>query len=179
MNKILPILSIILCGLALQAVEINCTFDKKLPPGVTVNGTIQQENGVFVKVNNKNYVAATIAFNGEENTAGTLELDLATFGTPQTRLGIILYRRAENKKLVPVSTLTWMKVIPSESFGQMTFKFAPGTFQKNTEYQIYLFRANQKGTLKIRKISFKTQKIGHSITMNYKKTPDLVGPLAA
>lgn len=179
MNKILPILSIILCCLAFQAVEINCTFDKKLPPGVTVNGTIQQENGVFVKVNNKNYVAATIAFNGEENTAGILDLDLATFGTPQTKLGIILYRRAENKKLVPVSTLTWMKTVPSESFGQMTFKFAPGTFQKDTEYQIYLFRANQKGTLKIRKISFKTQKIGHSITMNYKKTPDLVGPLAA
>ena len=60
------------------ALELNCTFDRELPSGVSVAGAVQKENGIPVKVNNKNYVAAIIRFAGEENAKGVLELDLMT-----------------------------------------------------------------------------------------------------
>ena len=161
---------------AVDALELNCTFDRPLPSNVSVAGTVRNENGTFVKVNDKNYVASVITFIGEENADGILELELATVGQPPSLLGAMLYRK-ENGKLIRMSTLAWLKNVPRESFGTMTFKFAPGTFQKGVEYQIYIYRSNQKGTLKFRKIYFKTEKIGRSIRMNYKNTPDLVSPL--
>ena len=166
MNKIISIISAVLCCCAVKAVELNCTFDKKLPAGVKVNGTLEQENGTSVMVNNKSYVAAIIPFIGEADSEGILEIELATVGEPLSKLGGFLYRR-ENGKLVTVKNFVWLKNVPRDDFGKMTFKFAPGSFQQGTEYQIYLFRANQKGTLKIRSINFKTGKVGKSIQMNY------------
>lgn len=158
------------------ALELNCTFDRELPSGVSVAGAVQKENGIPVKVNNKNYVAAIIRFAGEENAKGVLELDLMTEGQPPSSLGAMLYRN-ENGKLVRISTLAWLKGVPRENYGKMTFNFAPGTFKKGQDYEIYLYRANQKGTLKFRKITLKLEKIERSIRVNYKNTPDLVGPL--
>ena len=160
----------------LNALELNCSFDKPLPTGVSVAGTVQKINSETVKVNSKNYVAAVLNFNGEDNTSGLLELDLMTTGQPPTRLGAILYRK-ENGKLIKISMFAWLKSVPRENFGKMSFKFAPGTFKTGQNYEIYLYRSNQKGTLIFRNITLKLEKVKRRITVNYKNTPDLVGPL--
>ena len=164
------------CSCILSALELNCTFDKKLPAGVSVSGTVQKKNGESVMVNSKNYVAAILRFSGEDNTSGTLELDLMTTGQPPTTLGAILFRK-ENGKLIKISMFAWLKAVPRENYGKMTFHFPPGRFKSGQDYEIYLYRANQKGTLIFRNISFKLEKVKRSIKVNYLNTPDLVGPL--
>ena len=164
------------CFCALSALELNCSFDRALPKGVSVAGTVQKMNGEAVKVNNKNYVAAVLEFKGEDNTNGVLELDLMTTGQPPTTLGAILYRK-EKGKLIKISMFAWLKAVPRESFGKMTFTFPAGRFKSGQTYVIYLYRANQKGTLIFRNITLKLEKVKRSIKINYKNTPDLVGPL--
>lgn len=164
------------CGF-LPAVELNCVFDRELPAAVSVAGDTRQENGTAVRVNSKNYVAAVIRFDGETSASGSLELDLKTSGQPPSLLGVILYRRNAKRALERISTPAWLKAVPIDSFGQLTFNFPAGTFKSGTEYQIYIYRANQKGTLFFRRITFRTAKTEKSITLNYRNTPDLVGPL--
>lgn len=164
------------CGL-LPAVELNCVFDRELPDAVTVAGDTRREDGAAVRVNVKNYVAAIIRFQGESSASGTLELDLKTIGQPPTRLGVILYRRNAERALERISTPAWLKAVPIDSFGLLTFSFPAGTFKSGTEYRIYIYRANQKGTLIFRRITFKTARTEKSITLNYRNTPDLVGPV--
>lgn len=176
MYRIFLSAGIFFCFCVLNALELNCSFDKPLPTGVSVAGTVQKINGETVKVNSKNYVAAVLNFNGEDNTSGLLELDLMTTGQPPTRLGAILYRK-ENGKLIKITMFAWLKNIPRENFGKMSFKFAPGTFKTGQNYEIYLYRSNQKGTLIFRNITLKLEKVKRRITVNYKNTPDLVGPL--
>ena len=178
MRIVLLLLLSFVFSFTVYGIELDCTFDKALPQEVSVAGTVKKENGVYVKVNDKNYVAAVISFKGEENAEGILELDIASDGQPPALLGSIMYRK-DDGKLVRMKTLAWLRNVPRETFGKMTFKFAAGTFKKGVDYQIYLYRANQKGILKFRRIYFKTQQIGRSIQMNYKNTPDLVGPLKA
>ena len=158
------------------SLELKATFDKALPKGISIAGKIVKENSNNVIVNNKNYVAGNITFTCNETSGGSLELELCTVGQPPTLLGGILYKK-ENKKLVRISTLCWLKSIPQESYKKITFNFPLGTFKKGIEYQIYLYRANQKGTLKFKSISLVTKAVGRSIVMNYKNTPDLVSPL--
>lgn len=165
-----------LCSFWVNAFELNCNFDRNLPEGVSVSGTLKKENGVAVMVNSNRYVAAILKFEGIDNASGVLELDLMTTGQPPTRLGAILYRK-ENGKLVRISTFAWLRNIPRENYGRMTFKFAAGTFKSGTQYEIYLYRANQKGSLHFRNINLKLAKVERSIKLNYKNTPDLVGPL--
>ena len=88
---------ILSCSFLVNALELNCTFDQALPNGVTVAGSVQKMNGTSVMVNSKNYVAAVLRFQGEDNTKGTLELDLMTQGQPPTTLGAILYRKEKGK----------------------------------------------------------------------------------
>ena len=164
------------CG-CLNAVDLDCVFDRKLPAGISVAGDTRQENGTAVRVNSKYYVAAVIRFQGESSAAGTLELDLKTTGQPPSQLGVILYFRNAKRQLERISTPAWLKAVPIDSFGQMKFTFPAGRFKTGTEYQIYIYRANQKGTLIFRRISFKTQAGGKSISLHYKNTPDLVGPV--
>jgi len=164
------------CG-CLNAVDLDCVFDRGLPAGISVAGDTRQENGTAVRVNSKNYVAAVIRFQGESSAAGTLELDLKTIGQPPSLLGVILYFRNTKRQLERISTPAWLKAVPIDSFGQMKFTFPAGRFKTGTEYQIYIYRANQKGTLVFRRISFKTQASGKSISLHYKNTPDLVGPV--
>ena len=167
---------IFFCACILSALELNCSFDKKLPAGVTVNGTVQKMNGTSVMVNSRNYVAAILRFKGEDNTTGILDLDLMTTGQPPTTLGAILFRK-ENGKLIKISMFAWLKAVPRENYGKMTFSFPAGRFKSGQDYEIYLYRANQKGTLIFRNITLKLEKVKRSIKINYKNTPDLVGPL--
>lgn len=176
MNKAFLSAGLFCCLWILNALELNCNFDRELPRGVSVAGTVQKINGETVKVNSQNYVAAVLRFNGEDNASGVLELDLMTTGQPPATLGAILYRN-ENGKLIRISTLAWLKHVPRENFGKMSFKFAPGTFKAGQKYEIYLYRANQKGSLIFRNLLLKLEKVKRTITVNYKNTPDLVGPL--
>ena len=176
MYKSFLLTAILSCSFFVNALELNCTFDRALPKGVTVAGTVQKKDGVPVMVNSKNYVAAVLKFRGEDNTNGTLELDLMTTGQPPTTLGAILFRK-DKGKLVKISMFAWLKQIPRDSFGKMTFTFPPGRFKSGQDYEIYLYRANQKGTLIFRNITFKLEKVKRGIKVNYKNTPDLVGPL--
>lgn len=156
---------------------MNCVFDRELPEAVSVAGDTRQEDGTAVRVNSKNYVAAIIRFQGESSASGTLELDLKTTGQPPSRLGVILYRRNAKHQLERISTPAWLKAVPIDSFGQLKFDFPAGRFKSGTEYQIYIYRANQKGTLVFRRITFKTRAGGKSMSLHYKNTPDLVGPV--
>ena len=154
MYKSFLLTAILSCSFFVNALELNCTFDRALPKGVTVAGTVQKKDGVSVMVNSKNYVAAMLKFKGEDNTNGTLDLDLMTTGQPPTTLGAILFRK-DKGKLVKISMFAWLKQIPRDSFGKMTFTFPPGRFKSGQDYEIYLYRANQKGTLIFRNITFK------------------------
>ena len=178
MTRKLFILSTVFTFLLANALELNCSFNKALPKGVSVAGEIINEGSTAIKVNSKNYVAGIISFTLNKDSGGSLELDLCTVGQPPSLLGAILFKK-ENKKLVRLSTLCWLKNVPRESYSKMNFNFPMGVFKKGIEYQIYLYRANQKGTLKFRSIYFKSKSIGRLIVMNYKNTPDLVGPFTS
>ena len=137
--------TLFLTGCSLSAVDLNCVFDRELPDAVSVAGDTRQEDGAAVRINSKNYVAAIIRFQGESSASGMLELDLKTTGQPPSRLGVILYRRDAKRVLERISTSAWLKAVPIDSFGQLTFNFPAGTFKSGTEYQIYIYRANQIG----------------------------------
>ncbi len=155
MNKIFSILAVVVLSVSLKAVEIDLAFDKKMPAGVSVQGTVQQEDGASVLVNDKNYYVGIIPFDGEEGVGGTLEFELKSAGEPAGQLGIILFQN-ENGKLKTVSMPTWMRKVPSDKYTKLTFNFKPGTFKAGQKYQIYFYRSNQKGTLKFKRVLFKT-----------------------
>ena len=162
MNKIFSILAIVVLSVSLKAVEIDLAFDKKMPAGVSVQGTVQQEDGASVLVNDKNYYVGIIPFDGEEGVGGTLEFELKSAGEPAGQLGIITDMEVlrsiayENGKLKTVSMPTWMRKVPSDKYTKLTFNFKPGTFKAGQKYQIYFYRSNQKGTLKFKRVLFKT-----------------------
>lgn len=155
MNKLFSTLAVMLCLTAVKAVELNCTFDKKLPAGASISGTVQQENGTSVMVNDKTYFVGILAFDGEEGAGGTLEFDISTSGEPASKLGVILYQK-ENGKLKRLATPAWMRNIPKDKYTKMTFNFKPGTFKANQKYEIYFYRSNQKGAMKLKQVLFKT-----------------------
>ena len=155
MNKFFSIFVVALLCVSVKAVEINCTFDQKVPAGVSVQGSVQQDDGASVLVNDKNYYVAIIAFNGEDNVGGTLECEIKSAGEPAGQLGIILFQN-ENGKLKNIAMPTWMRKVPSDKYTKLAFNFKPGTFKANQKYQIYLYRSNQKGALMFKSVSFKT-----------------------
>ena len=153
MNKIFSIFAVVCLCVAVKAVEYDVTFDKKAPAGISLQGTVQQENGVSVLVNDKNYWVGIIGFNGED-AAGTLELELAGTGEPAAQLGIILFQN-ENGKLKNIKMAAWMRKLAKDKFEKLTFNFPAGTIKAGNKYQIYLYRSNQKGTMKLKRIAFK------------------------
>ena len=154
MNKFFSILAVVCLCAAVKAVEYDVTFDKKTPAGVSVQGTVQQENGVSALVNDKNYWVGIISFDGED-AAGTLEFEIAAAGEPAAQLGIILFQN-ENGKLKSIKMPTWMRKLPKDKFEKLTFNFPQGTFKAGNKYQIYFYRSNQKGTMKLKRVAFKT-----------------------
>ena len=66
MKKVLMTLAASLCIAGANAIELDCTFDKKMPAGVSMYGTVQQENGTSVAVNDKGYYISIIRFAGEK-----------------------------------------------------------------------------------------------------------------
>ena len=160
---------------ALHAIDLKCDFGKELPKEITTTCPIVDDGGERI-LNCEKYVAAVIRFEGEGSAEGVLEMEIMTTGQPPSQLGVILYVH-EDGKLQRLQTLAWLKNVPRDSFDKMNFVFPTGTFKSGKLYDIYLYRANSKGQLKLRSISFRTKAVGKTITLNYKNTPDLVGPL--
>lgn len=156
MKKTLTTLAAALCIAGANAFELDCTFDKKQPAGLSISGTVQQENGASVLVNDKGYYIGILTFTGEEGAGGTLTLDLTTTGNPPSSLGVILHEKQANGKLKALSHLAWMRKITADKYQTVTLKIAPGTFKAGKKYDIYFYRSNQKGALKIKRIQFKT-----------------------
>lgn len=155
MNKFFSIFVVALLCVSVKAVEINCTFDQKAPSGVSFYGTVQQEDGVSVLVNDKTYYAGIIAFDGEDNVGGQLEFELKSAGEPAGQFGIIIFRN-ENGKLKNIAMPTWMRKVPADKYTKLTFNLKAGLFKAGEKYQIYFYRSNQKGSLKFKSVSFKT-----------------------
>ena len=156
MKKLLAFVVVVLCCACLEAFEIDCDFSGKLPAGLNVSGTVQQENGVSVLVNDSKYVVGILGFAGEEGAGGTLTLSLTTTGDVPSKLGVILYQKEKGGKLNRISTPAWLKTIPTDEYTEMTFAIKEGTFKADANYQLYFYRANQKGVLKLKHLSFKT-----------------------
>ena len=176
MRRLLIILSIVSFGWALQAIDLVCDFGKELPKWITTTCPIVDEGGDHI-LNCEKYVAAVIRFEGESSAEGLLEMEIMAAGQPPSQLGIILYDH-EDGKLHRLQTIAWLKNVSRDSFGKMGFVFPAGTFKSGKLYDIYLYRANSMGRLKLRSISFRTKAVGKTMTLNYKNTPDLVGPLS-
>lgn len=144
-----------LCIAGANAIELDCTFDKKMPAGVSMYGTVQQENGTSVAVNDKGYYISIIRFAGEKDVSGALTLEVSTAGNPPSQLGIILFENA-NGKLKPLKHLTWARKVAQDKYEKLTFNIASGIINEGKKYEIYVYRSNQKGALKMKRIQFKT-----------------------
>ncbi len=156
MKKVLMSLAAALCFAGVNAFELDCTFDKKQPAGLNLSGTVQQENGASVLINNKNYYIGILTFAGEDGAGGTLTLDLSAEGNPASLLGVILYEKQANGKLKLMKHLAWQRKVAQDKYETVTINIAPGTFKAGQKYDIYFYRSNQKGSLKIKRLQFKT-----------------------
>lgn len=139
-----------------NAVELNFQFDKKFPAGSFINGTVQQENGASVIVNNKRYDVGYFSFTGEKISNAVMKIEVSSEGNPATTLGVILYELGEKSKLKLLKHLTWGRKISTTKYDKFTFNIAPKTIVPGKKYRVYIYRANQKGTLKIKSLNFKT-----------------------
>ena len=156
MKTLLAFVVAVLFCTCLKAVDIDCDFSGKLPAGLSMSGTVQQENGVSVMVNDSKYVVGILGFTGEEGAGGILTLAIATTGDVPSKLGIILYQKEKGGKLNRLATPAWLKTIPKDEYTEMTFTVKEGTFKADANYEFYFYRANQKGVLKVKHLSFKT-----------------------
>jgi hypothetical protein len=156
MNKVLMSLAAALCIAGVNAVELDCTFDKKQPAGVSIQGKIQQEDGASVLVNENGYYIGILSFVAEEGVSGTLTMDLTTTGNPASLLGVILHEKQDNGKLKAVKHLAWHRKIAQDKYQTITFNIAPELLKTGKKYDIYFYRSNQKGALKIKRIQLKT-----------------------
>ena len=155
MKKAFLTLTAALSIAAVNAFELNCTFDKAQPAGIKLTGTVQQENGASVLVNDKNYYIGIASFTADKNAGGELTIELSAAGTPAAQLGIILHEN-NNGKLKALQHLAWMRKVSADKYDKMVFKIAPGMLTEGKKYDIYFYRSNQKGALKIKQINIKT-----------------------
>ena len=144
-----------LCIAGVNAVELDCTFDKKLPAGVSINGNLQQEDGTTVLVNENKYYSMIVTFPGEDNVTGTLTIELTSAGNPAGMLGIILHEQLSNGKTKQLKNYAWMRKVAQDKYQTMTFTIAPEMLKAGKKYSIYFYR-NGKGALKIKRVQFKT-----------------------
>lgn len=154
-KAILTLAAAVFTCAAANAIEMNWQPGKKVP-GADIFGKVQKDAGTSVLVKADGYYFAILKFKGEKDAGGNLELELATTGNPASQLGIILYERDAKKKLQRVVTPAWAKNISKDKYTKMTFKIAPKTFKAGKNYEMYLYRSNQKGTLKLKSLIFKT-----------------------
>ena len=155
MKKVFLTLAASLSIAAANAVELNCTFDKAQPAGIKMSGTVQQDNGVSVLVSDKGYYIGIASFVADKNAGAELTVELTSAGTPAAQLGIILHEN-NNGKLKALKHLAWMRKVSSDKYDKMVFKIAPEMLTEGKKYDIYFYRSNQKGALKIKQINIKT-----------------------
>lgn len=156
MKKVLMTLAATLCIAGANAIELDCTFDKKQPAGVSFTGTVKQENGASVMVNDKSYYVGILSFTADKNAGATLSIEISTTGNPASQLGIILLEKQANGKLKPIKHLTWARNLAKDKYENLKYTIAPGILKEGQKYDIYVYRSNQKGTLKLKRINFKT-----------------------
>lgn len=155
MKKVLLTLAATLSIAAANAFELNCTFDKEQPAGIKMNGTVQKENNASVLVNDKNYYIGIASFVADKNAGGELTLELTAAGNPASQLGVILFEN-NSGKLKTLKHLAWMRKVATDKYEKLTFKIAPGMLAEGKKYDIYFYRSNQKGALKVKQINIKT-----------------------
>ena len=156
MKKTLMTLAAALCVAGANAFELDCTFDKKQPAGLSISGTVLQEDDTAVLVNDKGYYIGILAFKAEEDAGGELILDISTSGNPPSQLGVILHEKLDNGKLKALKHLAWHRKITADKFQTVTIKIDPGTLKAGKKYDIYFYRSNKKGALKLKRVQFKT-----------------------
>ena len=137
--------------------EILCEFGKEIPKAFSTACPIAEENGEHF-LNCERYVAGILSFEGVDGAEAALEMELMAAGQPPARLGVIVFRKDEKGKLVRLSTPAWLQVLPEDSFVKKSFSFPAGTFKSGEKYQIYIYRANGKGQLKMRRLHFQAKK---------------------
>lgn len=155
MKKALLTLAATLSLAAVNAVELNCTFDKKQPAGISILGTVQQDNGASVLFNDKNYYIGIASFIADKNAGGELTIELKAEGNPASKLGVILFENNKGK-LKSLKHLAWMRTVATDKYEKLTLKIPAGMLSEGQKYDIYFYRSNQKGALKVKQINVKT-----------------------
>ena len=107
----------------------------------------KDENGYYIGI---------LSFVAEEGVSGTLTMDLTTTGNPASLLGVILHEKQDNGKLKAVKHLAWHRKVAQDKYQTLTFNIAPELLKAGKKYDIYFYRSNQKGALKIKRVQFKT-----------------------
>jgi hypothetical protein len=151
---LLGVAFLIMVGYSLdsKAEEINYDFSKKEPASWNFYGKIEKQNDKYVAVaEGKTYGLCRINIEIQEPLRLNLKLNLKSLGN--AKLGVILYKEQQNKKLKRIKHLCWLQGIKTNKFQDMEVLCPKTLIKEPGKYALIIYRSNMKGTLIFQRIA--------------------------